>query len=1012
MDLLDSTFSIFPDCQIVFAGDFNADPGSSSTTPNEQGKIMLRFLTRWSYLSLHLTLPHSGPDFTYESEAHSSVSVLDHILCSDSFLPCVQSCGIMSNHPLNLSDHYAVFASISISTSPAYNTVSSSNSSHRSSPSNLAWSKVDDLTISSYTRDVELHLSLISLEISSTDDIDRIVSSLTDILIKAGKSHIPSYSPKPHIRSKWPQSVRDAHSLSKQLYKNWVSAGKPYEASHPLKRAYKEAKRVFRKELRVLNREELEDFYQSLDPSDPKIFKLIRQKLGGNAPPTDTIMMNGTTYVDNGIPDGWAAYFQSLYTPSTSYHDPNHHFYISEEVQKILHSPVETLPEAIIFTPEDVTSVILSLPKNKASGPDCLSMEHLIYAPISTLSIILAKLFSAILELHYVPKSFCSSTILPLFKGGSKNPTDPGSYRGISLSSNLSKVFEHTLMPLLSADLLPSIHPLQGGFRPGFSTFHTSFILNEATSECKTSHSIAFQAFLDVKKAFDTVWHDGLFFKLNRLHIHSDIWFTMYNWYSRLSASVLWCSFLSKSFPVLQGVRQGAVLSPILYSVFTSDLLYDLEHSNLGASIESIYCGAPTYADDMALVAKSPSELQGMLDIVTNYANIWEYSINPTKSEIIINCNKPSVRSALPKDIHWHVCGCDIPIVESTKHLGILVSSSKSTINRTTDRITSSRSAFYAISSVGARHSCINPLTSLQFYKTLCLPILSFGLEIWSPTTTEIRMMEKSQLKILRTILGLPSRTSSVGIHLLLGTIPIEYLAQLKLLSFVRSVVNLPSSSIPTQIMALRADQRCPPTRSIIHRLISSLGTLCLPSLQDLMANPPSNRAWKALTKTMIHEMFREVSLNPNTPPSLIDLVRNPPPKYGHPMDILLISKHNLRLARLSSLRIRLLLHVSSLRAHTCSFRLSDRFPARSDDCLLCHSNDKEDLAHFISVCPALQPVREMWLPRIYHNVDIPDPDEIVDHVLGVSGLASVDQLMALRFLADLYAYRYTLLFA
>ena len=212
--------------------------------------------------------------------------------------------------------------------------------------------------------------------------------------------------------------------------------------------------------------------------------------------------------------------------------------------------------------------------------------------------------------------------------------------------------------------------------------------------------------------------------------------------------------------------------------------------------------------------------------------------------------------------------------------------------------------------------------------------------------------------------------------------------------------------------MAFRADQRCPPTNSIIHRLISSLDTLCLPSLQDLMANPPSNRAWKALTKTMIHEMFREVSLNPDTPSSLIDLVRNPPPKYGHPMDILLISKHNLRLARLSSLRIRLLLHVSSLGAHTSPFRLSDRFPVRSDDCLLCHSNKKEDLVHFISVCPALQPIREMWLPRIYHDVDIPDPDEIADHVLGVSGLASVDQLLALRFLADLYAYRYTLLFA
>jgi len=914
----------------------------------------------------------------------------------------------MLSHPLNLSDHCAIYASLSIPIPSLRNTISSSLSSHRSSSSKLAWFKLDEQSIlTSYTREVEFQLSTISLNVVSPEDIDLTVTRLSDILINAGKAHIPTCSYKPHVRHRWPQSVSNAHSFSKESYRNWVRAGKPTDPSHPLKRAYKDAKRAFRRELRILNREELEEFYLSLDPSDPNIFQMVRQKLGSNSPQTDILIVNGTSFTQDGIPEGWAQYFGALYTPSSNISNIDHHSFVSSEIQKILQSRCWCSDE-IIFSPDDITEIICSLPKKKASGPDYISMEHIIYAPLHILSALLANLFNAILRCHYVPSSFCTSIILPLFKGGSKNPSDPGSYRGISLSSNLSKVFEHALLPLLSSKLLPLIHPLQGGFRPGFSTFHTSFILNEATIECKTTHSIAFQAFLDVKKAFDSVWHDGLFFKL--LGIHSDIWFTLYNWYNRLSASVRWCSSISRSFPVKQGVRQGAVLSPLLYAVFTSDLLFELEQSSLGAFIGSIYCGAPTYADDMTLVSHSPTELQDMLDIVTSYARTWEYSINSTKSQIVICCNKPSVRSALSDNFHWSVCDSVIPIAESTKHLGVLLSSSQSTISRTSGRITSSRSAFYALSAAGARHTCINSLTSLQLYKSLSLPILLFGLEVWSPTNTELMMMERSQLKILRTILGLPSRSSSSGIHFLLGTLPIQYHALLKLLSFTRSTVALPPHSIARQILLFRSSQNNPPSRSIVNNIISTLDNLCLPNLEVLLNNPPTKKVWKALTKTMVFESFREVSFFDSSPsPTLVDLLRISPPKYGVPIDVLQIFKHDLKLARLSLLRIRLLLHVSSLNSHTCSFRVTDRFSIRSDRCQLCQLAATEDLLHFLSVCPALQPVRDLWLPKIYGSTT-PSNHDIVDHVLGIACLDSLDQLLILQFLADLYAYRSNLI--
>ena len=111
LDLMDSTFLQYPDCTILFKGDFN-NLGSSISSPNEQCKILRHYLDLWSYVSSHLVHQTHGSSHTFESEAHHSPSDIDHILCPSSFLPRVKKSFVLSNHPLNSSDHLAVYASI------------------------------------------------------------------------------------------------------------------------------------------------------------------------------------------------------------------------------------------------------------------------------------------------------------------------------------------------------------------------------------------------------------------------------------------------------------------------------------------------------------------------------------------------------------------------------------------------------------------------------------------------------------------------------------------------------------------------------------------------------------------------------------------------------------------------------------------------------------------------------------------------------------------------------------
>ena len=339
-----------------------------------------------------------------------------------------------------------------------------------------------------------------------------------------------------------------------------------------------------------------------------------------------------------------------------------------------------------------------------------------------------------------------------------------------------------------------------------------------------------------------------------------------------------------------------------------------------------------------------------------------------------------------------------VPIVESTKHLGILLQSGSSSISRTNLAISSSRGAYYALAAVGARHSCINPCTSILLYKAMSLPILTFGLDIVTPSNSEFTMMERSQSRILRTILGLPIHVRIDGMHVLLGTIPIRLVAAMKQLTFIRNTLALPVQATPRKILLSRASSRCCPSGSIVNSYINLLDSLCLPSISSLSSDTPSKLAWKALVKTVIHESFRDEVTN-----SVLYADSLFSGKYGHLSPILHEFSHNLALARLSSLRIRLLMKASSLNAHTSNFRaVVPR--VRSPICSLCSLGCVEDAVHFISICPALKPIRDMWLPKIYAS-SVPPPETVCAHVLGLLWCDDI-QATLLKFLADLYSYR------
>ena len=155
---------------------------------------------------------------------------------------------------------------------------------------------------------------------------------------------------------------------------------------------------------------------------------------------------------------------------------------------------------------EEVESVLRTLKKRKSPGPDNVFGEHLLYGGPVVVAWLL-QIFNAILDLESIPPCLKTATIIPIYKGKGKDPLDTNSYRGISLSSSISKVFEtivlRRLLPVLEEMNIPHLN--QTAYQRGISIQDVTFAVQETVRKYVREGDAVYQLFYDLEKAFDSV---------------------------------------------------------------------------------------------------------------------------------------------------------------------------------------------------------------------------------------------------------------------------------------------------------------------------------------------------------------------------------------------------------------------------------------------------------------------------------------------------------------------------
>ena len=140
-----------------------------------------------------------------------------------------------------------------------------------------------------------------------------------------------------------------------------------------------------------------------------------------------------------------------------------------------------------------------------------------------------------------------------------------------------------------------------------------------------------------IQKAYDTVWHDGLWYKLWDMGVKGRMWCVTKKMYMSSRSAVLLEGEKSNSFNVEQGMAQGCSLSPILFSVFMNDFLKEVKQAELGIQLSSgkTFWGM-LFADDFIGVSDSKESLQKLIDIVYSYCSKWRLRANVIKSAVMV----------------------------------------------------------------------------------------------------------------------------------------------------------------------------------------------------------------------------------------------------------------------------------------------------------------------------------------------------------------------------------------
>ena len=302
--------------------------------------------------------------------------------------------------------------------------------------------------------------------------------------------------------------------------------------------------------------------------------------------------------------------------------------------KEISTTPEEDSPDIL---KEEIELAIKNLKPGKSPGIDNIPAELIKYGGDHVKEAFHA-LCQKIWQQKSWPKEWTQSLIIPIPKKGNIRLCQ--NYRTLSLISHPNKIMLHIILNRLKPQAEEVLAEEQAGFRARRSTveqiFNCRIMIEKHLQHQRELH----HNFIDFKKAFDRVWHDGLWQVLREFNIEQGLIATTKALYDNADSAVLLNNEIGEMFRTSVGVRQGCLLSPVLFNLFLERIMKDTLHEfHPSISIGGRRVCNLRFADDIDLIAGTNEELQNLTDRLHNSATAFGMEVSTEKSKIMVNTN-------------------------------------------------------------------------------------------------------------------------------------------------------------------------------------------------------------------------------------------------------------------------------------------------------------------------------------------------------------------------------------
>lgn len=385
-----------------------------------------------------------------------------------------------------------------------------------------------------------------------------------------------------------------------------------------------------------------------------------------------------------------------------------------------------------------------------------------------------------------------------------KNLQDPNNHRPISLLEVIAKTFEKILKIRFMAKLEEILPTTQSGFRSSRSTIDPLIKLTTSITNAFNRSMCCLAIFLDIEKAFDKVWHNGLLYKLHTYNFSPQFIKLIQSFITERVSKVKIKNSFSLPFSPLSGTPQGSVLSPALYLFFSSDLPQPINQKSFLAQ----------FADDTAYWVTAYSTrtasriLQQQINRLENWFKKWRILPNPNKTQLILFRHRHLSRRSTQqiKSIKIKVWNLRIHLCNTATYLGIIFNKTLNWTSTLRHVITTARKRFNLLIRLRGKLRGCHPRTLLHTYKTFIRPILDYPSCITAimPNHMQQRMFQMER-RFTRRIFRMPPETENKEVYNRAKLIPLQSRHSSLRARYVKRTINQPLRTDMLQFLSTPA---------------------------------------------------------------------------------------------------------------------------------------------------------------------------------------------------------------